>query len=144
MSTWPVQKVLGNPNGVRVYIQHEAEPWKYDCAVVAMGFDAMSFAEYFKPVNASQPDDLSPLYPEGTRPDRFSTAYRDWLTHASMTIGPDLNTLSVAPHIYLPMLAGLKQGPGFPNLSCLGLLSDRVLRHSIRRLNTTEPEVNNV
>lgn len=24
-------------------------------------------------------------------------------------------------------LAGLNQGPGFPNLSCLGLLSDRVL-----------------
>jgi mycobactin lysine-N-oxygenase len=27
----------------------------------------------------------------------------------------------------LPNLAGLNQGPGFPNLSCLGLLSDRVL-----------------
>ncbi|MDT7737794.1 MAG: mycobactin lysine-N-oxygenase, partial [Mycobacterium sp.] len=26
-----------------------------------------------------------------------------------------------------PNLAGLNQGPGFPNLSCLGLLSDRVL-----------------
>jgi hypothetical protein len=25
------------------------------------------------------------------------------------------------------MLAGLQQGPGFPNLSCLGLLSDRIL-----------------
>ncbi|HEY2449934.1 MAG TPA: lysine 6-monooxygenase, partial [Mycobacterium sp.] len=29
--------------------------------------------------------------------------------------------------LFLPNLAGLNQGPGFPNLSCLGLLSDRVL-----------------
>jgi len=25
------------------------------------------------------------------------------------------------------MLAGIAQGPGFPNLSCLGLLADRIL-----------------
>jgi mycobactin lysine-N-oxygenase len=31
------------------------------------------------------------------------------------------------PKLFLPSLAGLKQGPGFPNLSCLGLLSDRIL-----------------
>ncbi len=29
--------------------------------------------------------------------------------------------------LHLPNLAGVAQGPGFPNLSCLGLLSDRVL-----------------
>ncbi len=29
--------------------------------------------------------------------------------------------------IHVPMLAGLDQGPGFANLSCLGLLSDRLL-----------------
>ena len=33
----------------------------------------------------------------------------------------------VTPKLFLPNLAGLTQGPGFPNLSCLGLLSDRVL-----------------
>lgn len=31
------------------------------------------------------------------------------------------------PKIYAPMISGLEQGPGFPNLSCLGTLSDRVL-----------------
>ena len=31
------------------------------------------------------------------------------------------------PTLFLPMLAGLSQGPGFANLSCLGSLSDRVL-----------------
>jgi mycobactin lysine-N-oxygenase len=29
------------------------------------------------------------------------------------------------------VLAGLAQGPGFPNLSCLGLLSDRILRRYV-------------
>ncbi len=31
------------------------------------------------------------------------------------------------PRLHLPGLAGLRQGPGFSNLSCLGLLSDRIL-----------------
>ena len=34
----------------------------------------------------------------------------------------------LAPPLHLPVMAGLAQGPGFPNLSCLGLLSDRILR----------------
>ncbi|MEB3983445.1 NADPH-dependent L-lysine N(6)-monooxygenase MbtG [Mycobacterium sp. 663a-19] len=42
-------------------------------------------------------------------------------------IGYDLSVTDVAPKLFLPNLAGLTQGPGFPNLSCLGLLSDRVL-----------------
>ncbi|OBB69454.1 NADPH-dependent L-lysine N(6)-monooxygenase MbtG [Mycobacterium sp. 852014-50255_SCH5639931] len=42
-------------------------------------------------------------------------------------IGYDLAVADVAPKLFLPNLSGLTQGPGFPNLSCLGLLSDRVL-----------------
>jgi mycobactin lysine-N-oxygenase len=42
-------------------------------------------------------------------------------------IGYDLAVTDVTPKLFLPNLAGLNQGPGFPNLSCLGLLSDRVL-----------------
>lgn len=42
-------------------------------------------------------------------------------------IGPDLAVTGVSPKLFLPNLAGLTQGPGFPNLSCLGLLSDRIL-----------------
>jgi len=45
-------------------------------------------------------------------------------------IGYDLAVTDVAPRLFLPNLAGLTQGPGFPNLSCLGLLSDRVLGSS--------------
>lgn len=43
------------------------------------------------------------------------------------SIGPDLAVAGVTPRLVLPNLSGLNEGPGFPNLSCLGLLSDRVL-----------------
>ncbi len=46
-------------------------------------------------------------------------------------IGHDLAVTDVVPRLFLPNLAGLTQGPGFPNLSCLGLLSDRVLGATI-------------
>ncbi|MBS9534540.1 NADPH-dependent L-lysine N(6)-monooxygenase MbtG [Mycobacterium sp. M1] len=39
----------------------------------------------------------------------------------------DLAVGGVAPKLFLPNLSGLNEGPGFPNLSCLGLLSDRIL-----------------
>ncbi|BBX01820.1 lysine 6-monooxygenase [Mycolicibacterium moriokaense] len=42
-------------------------------------------------------------------------------------IGDDLAITGLTPKLFLPGLSGLTQGPGFPNLSCLGLLSDRVL-----------------
>jgi mycobactin lysine-N-oxygenase len=43
------------------------------------------------------------------------------------SIGHDLAVNGVTPKLFLPGLSGLTQGPGFPNLSCLGLLSDRIL-----------------
>jgi mycobactin lysine-N-oxygenase len=46
-------------------------------------------------------------------------------------IGYDLSVNDVEPKLFLPGLAGLTQGPGFPNLSCLGRLSDRVLGSDI-------------
>jgi mycobactin lysine-N-oxygenase len=42
-------------------------------------------------------------------------------------IGHDLAVIDVTPKLFLPGLSGLTQGPGFPNLSCLGLLADRIL-----------------
>ncbi|OBB86901.1 lysine 6-monooxygenase [Mycobacterium colombiense] len=46
-------------------------------------------------------------------------------------IGYDLAVPDVTPKLFLPNLSGLTQGPGFPNLSCLGLLSDRVLGSTV-------------
>jgi hypothetical protein len=42
-------------------------------------------------------------------------------------IQADLSVAGLSPPLHLPVVAGLAQGPGFPNLSCLGLLSDRIL-----------------
>jgi len=63
------------------------------------------------------------------------------------SVGHDLALRNVAPKLFLPNLAGLTQGPGFPNLSCLGLLSDRILgaditapdRTTNRRLDDRQP-----
>ncbi|MFI5502132.1 SidA/IucD/PvdA family monooxygenase [Nocardia asteroides] len=44
------------------------------------------------------------------------------------SIGYDLAVTGLAGKLYLPNMAAMAQGPGFPNLSCLGELSDRVLR----------------
>lgn len=41
------------------------------------------------------------------------------------SIGPALQVDGLTLH--LPCLSGVAQGPGFPGLSCLGLLSDRIL-----------------
>ena len=43
------------------------------------------------------------------------------------SIGHDLAVRGLTPKLVLPNLSGVNEGPGFPNLSCLGLLSDRVL-----------------
>lgn len=51
------------------------------------------------------------------------------LQHA---VDTDLALAGVWPKLFLPNLSGLAQGPGFPNLSCLGLLSDRILGADLR------------
>ena len=47
------------------------------------------------------------------------------------SIGHDLAVGGVTPKLFLPNLSGLNEGPGFPNLSCLGRLSDRILGSEI-------------
>ncbi|MEJ6549250.1 SidA/IucD/PvdA family monooxygenase [Corynebacterium sp. USCH3] len=42
-------------------------------------------------------------------------------------IGADLSLTGMGPTLFLPTLAGMSQGPGMANLSCLGELSDRIL-----------------
>ncbi|MFC4124688.1 SidA/IucD/PvdA family monooxygenase [Nocardia rhizosphaerae] len=44
------------------------------------------------------------------------------------SIGYDLAVTGLPGKLYLPNMAAMAQGPGFPNLSCLGELSDRVLQ----------------
>jgi mycobactin lysine-N-oxygenase len=53
------------------------------------------------------------------------------------SVGHDLAVMGVIPKLVLPNLSGVNEGPGFPNLSCLGLLSDRILGAEMR---ATDPQ----
>ncbi len=91
----------------------ERERVAYDLVVVAIGFDAHAFKAL--------------LGSEARR--RIESALAG--DQLERCIEVDLSILGMSPSLHLPVLAGLAQGPGFPNLSCLGLLSDRVLRRYV-------------
>src|SRR5262249_26160229 len=91
----------------------ERERVAYDAVVVAIGFDGRWFEALLGPAAAARYRAAL----GGREPERV--------------IGADLSVAGLAPPLHLPVLAGLAQGPGFPNLSCLGLLSDRILRRYV-------------
>jgi mycobactin lysine-N-oxygenase len=47
---------------------------------------------------------------------------------AEVPIGRHLELEGMFPRVHIPGLGGLRQGPGFANLGCLGLLANRVLQ----------------
>jgi mycobactin lysine-N-oxygenase len=87
----------------------ERERVAYDLVVVAIGFQA----RWFEGLLGEQARGLLASALGGAELER--------------RIGPDLSVAGLSPPLHLPVVAGLAQGPGFPNLSCLGLLSDRIL-----------------
>jgi mycobactin lysine-N-oxygenase len=91
----------------------ERERVAYDAVVVAIGFDG----RWFEALLGGDADGR----------------YRDALGGRDLDhmIDVDLSVSGLAPPLHLPVMAGLAQGPGFPNLSCLGLLSDRILRRYV-------------
>jgi len=102
----------------------ERERIAYDAVVVAIGFDGRWF-------EALLGKDASARY--------WAALGGDDLRHL---IGIDLSVAGLTPSLHLPVMAGLAQGPGFPNLSCLGLLSDRILRRyvAIKQAAAAAPE----
>jgi mycobactin lysine-N-oxygenase len=91
----------------------ERERVVYDLVVVAIGLDARWF--------------------EALLGDQARRRLENALAGGPLEqrIGVDLSITDFSPPLHLPVLAGLAQGPGFPNLSCLGLLSDRILRRYV-------------
>jgi mycobactin lysine-N-oxygenase len=91
----------------------ERERVAYDAVVVAIGFDGRWF--------------------EALLGEAAEARYREALGGGGLehSIDVDLSVSGLAPPLHLPVMAGLAQGPGFPNLSCLGLLSDRILRRYV-------------
>ncbi|MFI1257478.1 SidA/IucD/PvdA family monooxygenase [Streptomyces netropsis] len=57
------------------------------------------------------------------------------------SIDPSLAVADLPAPLHLPNLAALAQGPGFPNLSSLGLLSDRVLARYAPGVHTDDTTV---
>ena len=91
----------------------ERERVAYDLVVVAIGFQTRWF--------------------EGLLGGQARARLRSALAGADLERGIelDLSVAGLSPPLHLPLAAGLAQGPGFPNLSCLGLLSDRILRRYV-------------
>jgi mycobactin lysine-N-oxygenase len=97
---------------VTIAYGEERERVAYDAVIVAVGFDG----RWFEALLA------------GTASARYQQALGGG--ELERHIGLDLSVAGLPP-LHLPVLAGLAQGPGFPNLSCLGLLSDRILRRYV-------------
>jgi mycobactin lysine-N-oxygenase len=91
----------------------ERERVAYDLVVVAIGFQARWFERL--------------LGPQVRR--RLASGLAG--AELERRIELDLSVAGLNPPLHLPLVAGLAQGPGFPNLSCLGLLSDRILRRYV-------------
>jgi mycobactin lysine-N-oxygenase len=103
---------------VEVDYERERERIAFDWVVVAIGFDPLWFwhllGERARAALAGAAG--------GESADRLPSR-----TALERAIGHDLAVAGLEPKLHLPLLAGVAQGPGFPNLSCLGLLADRVL-----------------
>jgi mycobactin lysine-N-oxygenase len=102
---------------VEVEYDQRRERLAFDWVVVAVGFDPLWFVPL---LGRGARDALAEAV--GEAPGRPPTR-----TAVERAIGHDLAVAGPRPRLHLPILAGLAQGPGFPNLSCLGLLADRVL-----------------
>jgi mycobactin lysine-N-oxygenase len=109
-----VQRIDATDTGVRVESEYDGKMQydEYDYLVVARGFDALWFRHLLDEVTQARLAEVTHSFDGRT------------IEHA---IIEDLSLAGFTPKLHLPMLAGIAQGPGFPNLSCLGLLADRIL-----------------
>jgi mycobactin lysine-N-oxygenase len=87
----------------------------YDYLIVSIGFDHIGF--------------LRRLLTPGARDLLRTHLQAPEINHEVVEESIDrfLAVGDFRPYLHLPMLAGLNQGPGFPNLSSLGRLSDHIL-----------------
>jgi mycobactin lysine-N-oxygenase len=127
-----VQTVAGRVTGLRpvgskviveVDYEQERERIAFDWVVVAVGFDPMWFWDLLGERARAALAGAAGGGPTARPPSR---------TALERAVGHDLAVMGLHPKLHLPVLAGVAQGPGFPNLSCLGLLADRVLGAYVR------------
>lgn len=114
-----VAHAVGRDNQIRLTLstnrggEHVETVHGFDLVIDGSGADALWFTELFS-------QDTLDLLELGLGGPLTGERLQE-------SIGYDLAVADVTPKLFLPNLSGLNQGPGFPNLSCLGLLSDRVL-----------------
>jgi len=108
---------------VEVDYEQERERIAFDWVVVAVGFDPMWFWHLLGERARAALAGAAGGGPTARPPSR---------TALERAVGHDLAVTGLHPKLHLPVLAGVAQGPGFPNLSCLGLLADRVLGAHVR------------
>ncbi len=101
---------IGNPPDTEVR-------YRYDKVILALGFDAWGSIQ---------------MFPEMLRPNTETSEQRKVLQSGiDEYLRLPFNSVEALsdklPNVHVPMLAGLSQGPGFPNLSCLGHTADRIL-----------------
>ncbi|ATL71534.1 lysine 6-monooxygenase [Nocardia terpenica] len=125
-----VVRVADQGDAVALTLRNELSPDRtltFDLVVDATGGQPLWFLELF---------DSDAL-------DLLELAVGGPLTQARLesAIGYDLSVTGLDARLHLPNLAALAQGPGFPNLSCLGELSDRVLRLAPRQLRSAAGEL---
>ncbi|MEV6273979.1 SidA/IucD/PvdA family monooxygenase [Nocardia sp. NPDC051832] len=117
-----VTRVADNGDGVTVTLQNELradQVHNFDLVVDATGGQPLWFLDLF----------------DADVTDLLELALGGPISQARIesSIGYDLAVAGLPAKLYLPNLAAVAQGPGFPNLSCLGELSDRVLRGAATR-----------
>jgi len=118
-----VRRVHPADDAVEIEIDdgQETHSVQYDLVVTAIGFDALWWL---------------PLFTEAAHAalaQAVGSSGRVETRDVERSIGFSLAVDNLTPALHLPMLAGLAQGPGFPNLSCLGLLADRILQPCLSR-----------
>lgn len=109
-----VRRIDAHDTSVRVESEYEGKIKydEYDYLVVARGFDALWFRHLLDKVTYSSMAEATHSFERSI---------------IEQAIAEDLSLNGFTPKLHLPMMAGIAQGPGFPNLSCLGLLADRIL-----------------
>ncbi len=127
-------------NGIRVEVSYEgaSRQYEFDYIVDAASVNRRWFLSLMEDgLRESFEENLRDLerdYPVPVPNDKKLT------DRIEEVIDFNLRVRSFSPNLHLPMLAAFRRGPGFPNLSCLGTLSDRILKAYARVPPKTPPK----